>query len=273
MRTAADIYSEYPYLPVSKGVVKDIVRIPSNSNSNGVMDEWVIIISLGGGGDVLKILHVKPTIRKGEKLYLGDQLGEFVRTYHFFPWTEPHMHVELRKASDPLRALGGYKLIPELELLNILERYECRVREVFVVRYVGGSYYLLKPMGGGYPCAQVSGVNGFLDGGIPHYGHASVLMPKTLSVLYGMKISAGNYIVGEFISAGKHHAIFKPVAKPVANGVVSQGIGYFVMREEVKLLNEEPGINLKEGDIVRISWVTTDDMAGNEYLKLLRKSF
>ena len=270
LRTAVDIYSEYPYLPVVEGIVKKIIRIPSGYKvCNSESDEWVIIISLPGSGGVLKVLHVRPSVRVGERLYLGDELGKFVRTYHFYPWTEPHMHAELRRATDPVRALGGYQLFPENELLNVLREYRCTDREEYIVSSVREEYCLLRPEAGGYPCAQTLYLKGFLDGGLPHYGHASIFLADQVLSVRSNKITSGKYVIGVLTHLGEYSLIFKPVAKPFAAGSEWRGISYFLMRGEIKLINNGSRISLDEGDVVRLSWVLRTNIVGNKYLKLI----
>lgn len=272
LRTAVDIYSEYPYLPVVEGIVKKIIRIPSGYKvCNSESDEWVMIISLPGSGGVLKVLHVRPSVRVGERLYLGDELGKFVRTYHFYPWTEPHMHVELRRAADPVRALGGYRLFPQSELLNVLSEYRCVDREGYKVISVEERYCLLRPVGGGYPCAQTSDLKGFLDGGLPHYGHASIFPVIRDSHVRNDEITIGEYLVGELVSLGNYYLIFKPTAVPVIAGNEGNGIGFFLMREDVKLAGNRGRYDLGVGDIVDVSWVIKSNLKINEYLKLLSR--
>ena len=271
LRTAVDIYSEYPYLPVMEGFVRKIIRIPSGFKvSNSEFDEWVIIISLPDGENVLKVLHVKPSVRIGEKLYLGDELGKFVRTYHFYSWTEPHMHVELRKATDPVRALGGYQLFPENELLNVLREYRCTDKEEYIVSSVREKYCLLKPVVGGYPCAQTLDLKGFIDGGLPHYGYASIFLVSQVLRVRSNKVTAGEYMVGELTYLGKYSSIFKPIAKPSIAGTEWRGVGYFLMRSEIKLINNGLRVPLAEGDVIKLSWVTKPNIMGNKYLKLLK---
>jgi len=273
LRTAVDIYSEYPYLPVVRGVVKKIIRIPSGLRVRGSeSDEWVIIISLPGGGDVLKVLHVRPSVRVGERLYLGDELGKFVRTYHFYPWTETHMHVELRNASDPVRALGGYRLFPQNELLSVLSEYQCTGKDEYKVISVEERFCLLRPVGGGYSCAQTSGLKGFLDGGLPHYGHASIFSVISDSQAGSGKIMIGEYLVGELISSGNYYLIFKPTATPIIAGDEGKGIGFFLMREEVKLVGNRVMHDLHVGDVVNVSWIIRSGMRINKYLELLGRS-
>ena len=41
---------------------------------------------------------------------VGQDLGQLLRSGFFNFWTDPHLHVEVRPPSDPLRARGGFKL-------------------------------------------------------------------------------------------------------------------------------------------------------------------
>lgn len=45
---------------------------------------------------------------------IGRPLGHFIRDGFFHPWTDPHIHIELRSRSHPIRATGGYPLEPKI---------------------------------------------------------------------------------------------------------------------------------------------------------------
>jgi hypothetical protein len=97
---AVDIYSSLS--PVD-GRVKKIIKLSH---------DYVILIECSENLDVLaKILHIKPCVKADEKIGVGDQLGVFIRSKFFDPWTDNHMHLELRKKDDAVRARGGYGLL------------------------------------------------------------------------------------------------------------------------------------------------------------------
>ncbi len=97
---AVDIYSS---LSPVEGKVKKIVKLSG--------DYLILIECLENPNVFAKILHIKPSVKVGEKINFGDQLGIFVRSKFFDPWTDNHLHLELREKEDAVRARGGYRLI------------------------------------------------------------------------------------------------------------------------------------------------------------------
>ena len=97
---AVDIYSSLS--PVD-GKVKKIVKLSG---------DYLILIECSENPNVFaKILHIKPSVKVGEKINFGDELGIFIRSKFFDPWTDNHLHLELKKKEDPVRARGGHSLI------------------------------------------------------------------------------------------------------------------------------------------------------------------
>jgi hypothetical protein len=131
-------------------------------------DIVTLIQSLEDSDRMIKILHVAPVIQRGEVVEPGQELGRLLRSGYFNFWTDPHIHVEVRKPSDPLRARGGFTLLRLLEVDASDQAEELRGT---VLKSIP-EYSLISLNGGfrhGLP-ADVGGVTGLLDGGIPHYG-------------------------------------------------------------------------------------------------------
>ncbi|MCL7415682.1 MAG: hypothetical protein M8349_06430 [ANME-2 cluster archaeon] len=53
---------------------------------------------------VVKILHVKPTVKIGDTLSAGDPLGTLIQNGYFYFWNDPPVHVEVRPQGDYIRA-------------------------------------------------------------------------------------------------------------------------------------------------------------------------
>ncbi len=162
---AVDIYSSLS--PVD-GRVKKIIKLSH---------DYVILIECSQNPDVLaKILHIKPCVKAGEKLGVGDQLGAFIRSKFFHPWTDNHMHLELRKKDDAVRARGGHSLISfkkigippgkiklDIRIESISNNYiTASVPEKHFMKI--GKFYGLK-----YKKSSV------ICGGLPHYGFGGML--------------------------------------------------------------------------------------------------
>lgn len=119
-------------------------------------------------GRVVKVLHVEPTVEVGEELEPGSELGTLIRSGYYGFGTPPHLHLEVRMPSDPLRARGGCHLRRILDVVNLKLLDELRGEVIesgpyrSYVRIHGASRHGL--------VADVGGVPGVLDGGIPNYG-------------------------------------------------------------------------------------------------------
>ena len=110
--SALDIYFNHSeaLLPVDEGRILEVEKFPCPRYRADASDyDYLILIQLDSS-TVLKILHVEPSVGCGERVYLGDPLGRMIVSGFFSDWSDLHMHVEVRRASDPYRALGAYPL-------------------------------------------------------------------------------------------------------------------------------------------------------------------
>jgi hypothetical protein len=114
-------------------------------------------------GVVVKMLHLEPAIKLGEVVAVGEMLGRLLRSGYFDFWTSPHLHLEVRRASDPIRARGGYRL----KRTHQPEIGEPQGELRGTVSSVRPEYALINLQGGA--AARVGDTPILLDGGIPHY--------------------------------------------------------------------------------------------------------
>lgn len=116
----------------------------------------------------IKLLHIDPIVVPGETVELGQEIGTMLRSGYFGAGTSPHVHVEVRELSDPLRVRGGYamKRIHDIGDATILEELNGTVMkcvpEFSIIKLEGVAAC-------GLP-ADIGGASGILDGGIPYYG-------------------------------------------------------------------------------------------------------
>lgn len=130
-------------------------------------DTVTIIESTENRGRVVKVLHVDTVLKKGAIIEVGQKLGPLIRSGYFGYYTPLHAHLEIRPKYDPLRVRGGY-LVNSLLDLKDLEITEEIVGVVITSRQ---GYTLIKlNLRGSFVVADVGGVPGILDGGIPIYG-------------------------------------------------------------------------------------------------------
>ncbi len=111
---AVDVYFSFlPLFPMESGKVVEIRRVRAPKNLP-MEEDYVIAIQVSEE-ICLKVLHVRPSIRVGEKLALGDPLGKMHLSGFFMPWSSKHAHFELRSCKDRIRARGGFPLTPIIE--------------------------------------------------------------------------------------------------------------------------------------------------------------
>ena len=179
LSTGIDIYSgrgfgEEAGSPVSGRVILvRKVRAPKASRFRDHGHDTVVLLESRDNPErVIKILHVEPCVQVGNVLETGQTLGTLIRSGYFGYSTAPHIHLEVRKPSDPLRARGGLRFerfqevgsVTELgSLEGIVHRCEAEYAEIEID---GASRWGLQCEAGGVP--------GLLDGGIPYYGWLGV---------------------------------------------------------------------------------------------------
>ena len=135
-------------------------------------DTVILLESRENTERVIKILHVEPSVQEGDVLETGQTLGTLIRSGYFGYSTAPHIHLEVRRPGDPLRARGGLRFerlqeignVPELGSLEGLVHRS--VAEYAEIEISGASQWGLQCEAGGAP--------GVLDGGIPYYGWLGV---------------------------------------------------------------------------------------------------
>jgi hypothetical protein len=120
---------------------------------------------------VVKLLHVDPTLSVGDEVRTGEGLGRLLRSGYYGFATSPHVHVEVREPSDPLRARGGHRVERTIDLGRVEPIDE--LRGTVTTCSSEFSIVSLETDARGLP-ADVGGVPCVLDGGIPYYGWMGV---------------------------------------------------------------------------------------------------
>jgi hypothetical protein len=111
---AVDIYQgkdfgEVALSPVS-GEVYKIKKFDTPTPTKESLPEYLTMIRVGD--KLARIMHIEPSVKVGEKIDAGDELGRFIRNGFFFYWVDAGMHVEVRDLDDYMRSRGTYELKP-----------------------------------------------------------------------------------------------------------------------------------------------------------------
>ena len=234
--TAIDIYyPDKPVYPLEEGTVSEIkkIRTPSNIPIN---EDFLIIIKLNEE-TCLKVLHVKPAVNIGDKIYRGDEFGEMILSGFFMPWSDKHVHLEIRKCNDKYRARGGYPLVPILQ-----ENVPSTSQNIFEVVEKKEEYYWLKPTNKDRAgLTPINYENFSIEGGLPYYEYGAIFGKRKNLNLFNMHVSCSHFL---------HNAvgIFDARFKIYANRQRIRGIGIYCNQEKIKLV----GGTFNEGDILKI---------------------
>ena len=233
-----DIYDQltlenYEVVSPVSGTVLQIkeMRAPQPKFKEGCDTEYLTVIQNSDDkGTVFKILHVKPALKVDQEIKPGDLLGTTIRNGYFAPWSSPHIHLELKKPEDVLRAKKGLHFLLNTEFDVIMnsnepinyEKIPLKVEyicdEFFLGRFPDDLYYHIKPF---YGLRGTSGnVNFIIDGGIPQYKHGIVHLCNGGDALLIQPIYFNNIEIGELngfhgrfglVSFKKVHMLFNNV--------------------------------------------------------------
>ncbi len=175
LSTGVDIYPNIEYgenasSPVSGEIT--LIRKIRCPGGRGFKDSGYDVVTVLRSHEnperVIKFLHVEPALKCGDFVETGQELGSLLRSGYFSLWTSPHIHVEIRNPFDPIRARGGYPFRRLLEIGDVKPVEELKgtvtktIHEFSIVRIEEDHANGLT--------ADVGGVTGLLDGGIPYYG-------------------------------------------------------------------------------------------------------
>ncbi|WP_048147989.1 hypothetical protein [Palaeococcus ferrophilus] len=234
--TALDVYfPEEALYPLEGGIVVDTrkVRTPSYIP---VREDYLTVIR--ANGVCLKVLHVRPAVRKGERLTLGDPIGEMVASGFFSPWSNRHAHFELRPCEDAFRARGAFSLRSLIHPLVLSAK-----GDEFEVVECHGHYCWARPVKRGEPSLTPLLSRGTpLEGGLPHYRYGA-LFGKTGKVsIFGLELP-----VVDRLSNGV--SIFETNFKVLADGREIRGIGAYCNNPLIKLVG-----TFEEGEVVKIAF-------------------
>lgn len=182
------------------------VKCPEKREFESSNYDYVVLLRSGENPQVLvKLLHVEPTVEVGDVVEPGDALGFLIRSGFFDFWTEPHVHVEVRKPLDPIRARGGFTV----KSLHAPKKGAAALEKLAGWVVESKAEYALVALDenpeGGIP-VEVDGHVGFLDAGIPHYKTFGVHMNAHASVggvvaLCGVKIGVVKSVCAGFCVA------------------------------------------------------------------------
>ncbi|WP_435123924.1 hypothetical protein [Halobaculum sp. D14] len=132
------------------------------------------LILVDTGDRVARLLHVDPAVTAGDRVAVGDPLGELVRSGFFGQWVDNHLHLEFRDADrNPYRASGSLPLRAAVDVEPVAWDGAGTVVDV------GPTHARLdapgRPDTAEDSFAAVAADDGRpLDGGLPHYSAGGI---------------------------------------------------------------------------------------------------
>lgn len=226
------------------GRVYKTMRFDSPSLGGETLPEYLTLVR--SGDYVAKIMHIKPSVREGDRVDVGDELGCFIKNGFFTFWVDAALHLEVRSISDCVRARGGFELepisegnvedpaeVPEIEgtVLHSGERNMVVSLNVDGVVRVGDKYALVD----GATIIGYCGVLGVFD--------------------LGGEVFFNEIRIGKIGKVGNYMSVFRTDGLRVyANDIEFAGISFMFGRRLVRLLPKKYGNpQLREGEKVRIT--------------------
>jgi len=207
--------------PVSGKILKiKSLAAPKPKFPDGIDRDYLTLISNPNNSDLLwKMMHVKPNVKVGDNIEVGDSLGETIRNGYFAYWSSPHLHLEVRPISDAIRARGGkcfslniehkiYKeeIFEELNTTQIPVEIHSIYPEMILATFPKQFYYKFFPIYG--VKIRADNLNCILDGGIPHYKIGTVLFQNEINFKTFPSIYIGSNKIGTLHEMNKQFGFF-----------------------------------------------------------------
>ncbi len=217
-------------------------------------DYVILIRSSENPNAVVKVLHVKPSVNVGDFVAVGEKFGTLLRSGFFDFWTDPHMHLEVRNPSDPLRVRGAYKIERAFNLKDI-KMFGKLAGEVVECNPEYSLIALKEELPFGIP-VKVGDCVGILDGGIPHYGFFGVHIERLKPIEAGEEVKLCGETLGRVVSVFSDSCLVAvdPLRFMVDGVEVGLSLYFNLSKPFLKIVPGKAGeLNLKMLDEVEIT--------------------
>ncbi len=228
--------------PVSGKILKIKSLIaPIPKFSNGINRDYLILIENPSNSEILwKFMHVKSPFKVGEKIEVGDLLGETIRNGYFSYWSSPHMHLEIRPVRDAIRARGGVNFslsikekdreqenIKDINTTQIPVKIHSVYPEMILANLPSHFYHNSFPIYG--VKIRVGSIECILDGGIPHYKIGTAISQHGFNSDIPKSVYLGNNKIGNLHEITKQFGFFKfEMVKFFLNNKEIRGISLYL---------------------------------------------
>lgn len=189
------------YSPVS-GVVVKVVKVFTGL---GPYSKYDYVIFLKVMNSYVKLMHIRPEVRPGDSISLGDVIGTYIRSNYFSYHHLPHAHIEVTKHLT-LRPLKSLNIHPSDEFMKVIRSkyYDDSTELKLEVLKICKDFTLCRALNN--PLATVGGVpmvpQGELGVGVGYLGliHLSQKPPKHGEVFFLGKRVGYVVRIGEWYS-------------------------------------------------------------------------
>ncbi|WP_135820547.1 hypothetical protein [Halostella litorea] len=195
-----------------------------------------------GDGPVARVLHVDPAVEAGDRVAVGESLGEMVRSGFFAPWVDNHLHVGFRDPdANPYRASGSLSLDVAADVRPLAWD------GTGIVVETGETYAVLDSPAHPAPGAYYAGIRaggGVLDGGLPHYAGGGLL---------GDRSDGPVSLLGTRVGVADGRTVAWDDVAVTANGDRVIGLSLFLGRDRAGAKIVCPDADLSVGDCVSVA--------------------
>lgn len=236
---AVDLYPVAGMAPSPvAGQVLDTRTVEAPPRPYAATRDYLILVDTGAR--VARLLHVDPAVEPGDRVAIGDRLGDLVRAGFFAPWVPNHIHLGFREpGSNPYRASGSLRI--ETDVTPVPVAWD----GTGTVVDTGRTWARIDAPGHPAPGDTFAGVEsdgGVLDGGFPHYDCGGILGDGTVARVAGTRVGS---------APGRDLTWHDCTVR--ANGQPVTGIALFCGRDSLGLKLVGEGIDLREGESVTVS--------------------
>jgi len=247
---AIDLYPEGARAPSPvAGEVLETRAVRAPPKTYAADQDYLILVDTGEY--VARLLHVKPGVEAGDRVAVGDGLGELVRAGFFAPWVPNHIHLGFRERdANPYRAAGSLPVEAGLDVEplawdgtgTVVETGETWARLDSPTHPAPGERFVGLAAGDG-----VGGGTAVLDGGLPHYDRGGLLG--------GDGRDSIPRLAGQRVGTAEGRTVAWDGVTVLANDEPVTGVALFCSRDDagVKLVGEEVDLAVGERVAVTVS--------------------
>jgi len=241
---AVDLYPAGDHAPSPvAGEVLDVRRVRAPPKPYAADHDYLLLVDTGA--HVARLLHVEPTVEPGERVAVGDPLGDLVRAGFFAPWVPNHIHLGFRPHDANLyRASGSLPLSVDIDLRPLPWDGTGTVVET------GETWARLDAPAHPAPGEEFVGLESdgaLLDGGFPHYACGGLLGDSVGEETRPVELAGTQVGTAAGRTVTWHDCTVRANGQPVTGIALSCGRDAF----GVKLVGEE--IALDVGEQVTVS--------------------